>query len=65
MTLMLPLSLEGCHWGDREQQIRSCHCGEKVTRKALHPRRSIGGGHSIAWAKCPCHGGSAVSPELS
>lgn len=39
MTLMLPLSLEGCHWGDREQQIRSCHSGKKVMRKAPHPRR--------------------------
>ena len=65
MALLLPLSLEGCHWGDREQQIWGCHCGEKVTRKALPPRRSIGGGHSAAWAKRPCHGCSAVSPELS
>lgn len=37
MTLMLPSLLEGCHWGDREQQIWSCHNGKnEVTRKALH-----------------------------
>ena len=49
MTLMLPSSLESCHWGDREQQMRSCHSGKKATRKALPPHHSIGGSHSPAW----------------